>query len=336
MPNCPNCGQATQRTSDWACQWCGYPLLSGSFKEIPKTYAQLQAERAPKHRPPVEDSTTTAPPPSPPERVSSPQEHIPETEPEAIAEPEAETEPEMVVVVEPEPAAEALPEPEWEPEPAAEVLPESEPESEPMPAPEPEPETKPKPKLRAKFKDAEQAKKEELTEEAKPAPEPRVKARYKRVVKPKDEPAPEMVEETEPEPVVEALPEPEPQPIAKPEPVLITKPKPTPKETAIEATVEELHQAFKADTETADAQLANNTLRVTGVVGRIAVDDIIDKPCIILISSDKAVLRNVLCVFDKKQAPELNRLTAGETVTVQGKYDSCTINILMVDCILVG
>ena len=335
MPNCPNCGQATQRTSDWACQWCGYPLLSGSFKEIQKTYAQLQAERASKHRPPVEDSTTV---PSPPERVSSPQVRIPETEPEPIAEPEATTEPEpepeqeTVMVVEPEPIAET-------PAPPAPTS---------APLPEPEPESKPISKLRAKFKDAKQVKNEEPQEEAKPAPEPRLKARYKRVVKPKDESASETVEDTEPEPVVEALPEPEPVPepiptaepepqlIVKPKPVLITKPKPAPTEAAIEATVEELHQAFKADTETADAQLANNILRVTGVVGRIAVDDIIDKPCIILISSDKTVLRNVLCVFDKQQVPELNRLTAGQTVTLQGRYDSCTINILMVDCILVG
>ncbi len=44
MAQCPNCSRQTLRTSDWACQWCGYPLISDSFKEIPKTYRQLKEE----------------------------------------------------------------------------------------------------------------------------------------------------------------------------------------------------------------------------------------------------------------------------------------------------
>ncbi|MFC1929116.1 zinc ribbon domain-containing protein, partial [Chloroflexota bacterium] len=35
MQKCPNCGQPAARTEDWACQWCGYPLLSKSYKKIP-------------------------------------------------------------------------------------------------------------------------------------------------------------------------------------------------------------------------------------------------------------------------------------------------------------
>jgi hypothetical protein len=42
MPKCPNCGLETLRTEDWACQWCGYPLISSSYKKIPKTYNQLK------------------------------------------------------------------------------------------------------------------------------------------------------------------------------------------------------------------------------------------------------------------------------------------------------
>lgn len=44
LRECPNCGQLTGRTEDWACQWCGYPLLSGSYKKIPKTFGQLKGE----------------------------------------------------------------------------------------------------------------------------------------------------------------------------------------------------------------------------------------------------------------------------------------------------
>ena len=207
MKKCPNCGQATSRTEDWACQWCGYPLLSGSYQEIPKTYQELKDERLRKDELPVTE--------------------------EAGKE------------VEPEPLAKAKPKP---------------------------------------------------------------KAKRKRVVKPKDEP--------EPEPELKSTSESE--------------------STAIEVTVEELHSAFQADKVAAEARFADRILKVTGVVGRIAVNDIIDKPCIILTSADETLQKNVLCVFDKKHGPELNQLTTGQTATIQGKYDSCTINILMIDCVIVG
>ena len=45
MARCYNCGRETLRTKDWACQWCGHPLLFGPFKKIDKTYRQLKEER---------------------------------------------------------------------------------------------------------------------------------------------------------------------------------------------------------------------------------------------------------------------------------------------------
>ena len=42
MRKCPYCRQPAARTADWACPWCGYPLLSKSYKRIPKTYRQLK------------------------------------------------------------------------------------------------------------------------------------------------------------------------------------------------------------------------------------------------------------------------------------------------------
>lgn len=45
MAKCHNCGRETLRTEDWACQWCGHPLLYGSFKKTDKTYRQLKEER---------------------------------------------------------------------------------------------------------------------------------------------------------------------------------------------------------------------------------------------------------------------------------------------------
>ncbi|MFC2016251.1 hypothetical protein ACFLUF_00895, partial [Chloroflexota bacterium] len=63
MQKCPNCGQETARTMDWACQWCGYPLSSKSYKKIPKTYKQLKEEGLYKQKPPV--TSEVAPEPEP-------------------------------------------------------------------------------------------------------------------------------------------------------------------------------------------------------------------------------------------------------------------------------
>ncbi|TES89266.1 MAG: hypothetical protein E3J93_00855, partial [Dehalococcoidia bacterium] len=80
MPKCPNCGRETLRTEDWACQWCGHPLLSGAFKKIPKTYRELQAEKTFSPRSVLEDEpapvaeveVAPAPTPPPPPPTPSP------------------------------------------------------------------------------------------------------------------------------------------------------------------------------------------------------------------------------------------------------------------------
>jgi len=169
--SCPNCGRPTMRTSDWVCQWCGYPLLSGKYKKIDKTYAELQAEReaelggsrhpaAPEPQPrapearepePVIDPADELPPApeveelTPPEPAPQPEPHPepgPEPEPEPEPEPVAEAPAEDVMITPPpasrEPATE--PEAEAEPEPAPEPEPVPVPELEPTPTPEPEPE----------------------------------------------------------------------------------------------------------------------------------------------------------------------------------------------------
>jgi len=214
MQKCPNCGQPTARTEDWACQWCGYPLLSRAYKKIPKTYKQLQEER----KTPVSE--------------------------------------------EPEPEPEPSPEPEPEPQPT----PEPEPEPEPTPEPEPEPE---------------------------PTPEP----------------------------------EPEPQPTPEPEP--------QPTSDLLELTVEELNLAYKADKAAANAKFTDKIIRATGVADKIIVKEHLDIQYILLTSAGKKEAWNVRCTFDKEHGPELRRLTTGQKVTVQGKYDGYRLNILMRDCVLV-
>ncbi len=218
MRQCPSCGQGTARTEDWACQWCGYPLLSKSYKKIPKTYEQLKEERLYKQQLPVREETAA---PVLPNHGALPPAHMLEPEREPILEPE--------------------PEPLLEPE--SELMPETEPQS-------------------------------------------------------------------------------------------MLEPGPEPTQTAIGLTVEELYLAYKIDKVAADSRFANKMLRVTGVVDKIVVKEIHGIYYIILSRAEKKEAWNVRCSFDKKDGHKLNRLTAGQTVTVQGQYDGYNKNILMRDCVL--
>jgi hypothetical protein len=218
MAKCPNCDQKAARTEDWACQWCGYPLLSRSYKRLTKTYQQLKEERRPDSKP--ERREEAAP--------------VLEVEPEP--EPAAEPEPEPVVQAKPEPD----PVPEFEPEPAA-------------------------------------------------------------------------------EPELDPVPELEPKSAA----------------ATIVVTAEELVSAYETDEVAADARFSNQILKVTGVVDRIEVRDIHDIRYITLTNAEKDLLQTVRCTFDSQHVADLNQLTEGQTVTVQGKYDGSMIDISIKDCLLV-
>lgn len=227
MAKCPNCGQSTSRTGDWACPWCGYPLLSGSHKKIPKTYQQLKAERQPEHKLP---------------------------------------------------------------------------EIEPVSAPEPEPAPKPKPKPRPK---------------SKPEPEPTPE------LEPEPEPEPEPTPELEPEPA------PEPEPVSEPEPIS------EPVSAEIELTAAELFSAYEADGVAADARFVGKILKLSGAVHRIESKDTLDIHYVSLTSTENNLSQEVRCMFDNKHRDDLNQLTPGQMVTVQGKYDGSIINFRMIDCAFV-
>jgi len=273
MPKCPNCGQSTARTKDWACPWCGYPLISKSYKEIPKSYQELRIERQRKWEQTAREET---------EASLLPPIHVPEPEAEVTSEPEAEP---ML-----EPEAEVTLEPEAEPmlEPEAEVT------LEPEPKPTPEPEAE-----------------ETLEAEAKPIPEPEAEVTLEAEAKPMPEPKAEVILEAEAKPTLEA------------------EAKPT-------VTTEELYSAYKANAVEADAKYKEKILTVTGTVHKIVTKDTFDIYYVMLASAEKHEKWNVRCTFDKTHELELERLTAGQTVTVQGEYDGYRTNILMRDCTLVG
>jgi pyruvate/2-oxoglutarate dehydrogenase complex dihydrolipoamide acyltransferase (E2) component len=161
--------------------------------------------------------------------------------------------------------------------------------------------------------------------------------------KPEPEPEPEPVAETkpepepEPEPVAEAKPEPEPEP----EPVAEAKPEPEPvaetetQSTVVELSVEELYSTLEADRAAAEAKYQNRILKVTGLVYRTVINDNLDVAILIIASAKNYSEWQVSCTFDRKREQNLNRLTEGETVTVQGKYDGYGATVLMRDCAIV-
>ena len=312
MANCPNCGQRTSRTEDWACPWCGYPLLSPAYKKIPQTYQQLKAEKLAK------------PEPAELELVPEPEtEELVEPEAEAMAEsevlPESETAPEPTTVPETEelvePEAEVAPAPEVTSEPTDEATQEptteaeapAEPEAELAPTPEVTPEPLPEP-TPAPVSTA------ETTTEAEPTPEPTM--------------IPEAEAPTEPEAPPKAEPEPAPEPVAEATPEASAE--------VIEVTVEELLYAYEADGTAADARFTNQTLKVTGLVDRTAVKDNLDIYYVILTAAETHLLQDVRCTFSRQYGEELSRLTPGQEVTVEGKYDGSIIDISLKDCVLVS
>ncbi len=131
MKKCPNCDRVTVRTKDWACQWCGYPLISNSYRKVEMTLREVKEERMPRPA------------------VTAMVEDEPEPEPGLEAAAEKELEPEV---------SQTEPEEDFEAEPVAEMAPEPVIESQPEPVAEPAPEEAPKPKPRARKKPAAKSK----------------------------------------------------------------------------------------------------------------------------------------------------------------------------------
>jgi len=92
----------------------------------------------------------------------------------------------------------------------------------------------------------------------------------------------------------------------------------------VEVTVEELYSLF-----------AMQSFKVTGVVNKIVLEDSLNVYYILLAGTNKNVELDVQCMFDKKHLSELNQLTKGQNVTVEGNYAGYIINMLMRNCVLV-
>jgi hypothetical protein len=116
----------------------------------------------------------------------------------------------------------------------------------------------------------------------------------------------------------------------------LSKLEPVPTPATIEVTVQELLSAYETDEEMANVRYGNKILKITGVVDRIEVKDNFGIYYITLTNAERNLMQVVRCVFDKKHGSDLIRLTPGQTVTVQGKYDGSIVDIRMGNCVLIS
>ena len=305
MAACPNCGRQTLRTKDWVCQWCGYPLISRAYKKVDKTFKELQEERG--------YALKSAQPE--PELEPQPE---PEQQPEAVAEP---------VSGPPEPQPEPVPQPEEtpEPEPAPSPQPEEAPGAEPLITPPPEPKVELPPATEPEVEIEPEPAQPEEAPEPEPAPPPRAKKTKK--AKPLITPPPEPKEELPPasEPEIEVEPESAPAAPLKLEEI----------QDGMEVTADQINELFKTDKAGAHSAFTDKTLVIKGKVSKVFVREHLEIRYIVLTGISKKMLWSLRCTFDKESSSKLTRLTEGQEVTVRGKYDGYSKNIIFKDCSLV-
>ncbi len=179
-------------------------------------------------------------------------------------------------------------------------------------------------------------------------PEPVSKPKPEPVKKPEPSPAPELARSQEPATEIKApVAARPPEPVMQPEPAVTTEPAPElkpasppevihePSPADMELTVDELLLAYETDGTAADARFGNKFLKITGIIDKINVKDALNIYSITLNSPRKRLLLSgVRCVFDRNYGHALNKLSMGQTVTVQGKYTGSMIDISLRDCFL--
>jgi len=309
MSRCRNCGRETLRTEDWACKWCGHPLLYGSYKKIEKTYQQLKEERLNKFK---DEAVLVQKNEIVPEIEIPPKQDLgrikgielePETEVGKEKNIDRGIEEGQVWEVEDE-EVEKIEEPEKEATPESEIEPIQELET------GKEVEVKPEEEIKPQSESADEKEIEEIQES---------EIETKDEVKLIKEPEFEENQETEPETELTEVPEPEPE-IGPPD---------------MELTVEEILKAYEEDDIAANEKFVDKILRVRGMVSMIDIKDKLDIHYIRIIGGAGDPWQSLQCMFDKKHSSALGELEKGQTVTAQGRYNGSVIAIRMVDCVLV-
>lgn len=108
----------------------------------------------------------------------------------------------------------------------------------------------------------------------------------------------------------------------------------TPEPEYIEVTAKDLLAAYDENTVSADNTYKDQLLKVTGTVGTIG-KDIMDDAYVTLTSDEPYSLISVQCYFSKDNLDAIASLKEGDTVTITGKCDGESLNVLLKQCNLV-
>lgn len=106
-----------------------------------------------------------------------------------------------------------------------------------------------------------------------------------------------------------------------------------PAEAPIVVTADQLASDYISNEISADTKYKGKTLQVTGVIGTIA-KGIGDQMYVTLKGPDNNIV-SIQCFFEKDQVGDLGTLAAGQTITLQGKGDGKSMNVIMNGCKLV-
>ena len=139
-------------------------------------------------------------------------------------------------------------------------------------------------------------------------------------------PPPELKQESPPpgKPEIKVESQPVPEPTLKPEDI----------QDGMEVTTDQLDALFRSDKSGAHSKLAEKTLVIRGVVEKVFVREHLEIRYIILTGTGKKTW-SLRCTFDKEESSKLTSLNEGQEVTVRGKYDGYSKNIIFKDCVLV-
>jgi hypothetical protein len=305
MAACPNCGRQTLRTKDWACQWCGYPLISNAFKKIDKTFKELQEERnfsAMMVEPDTDAETDYEP------------ETAPEVEPER--KPQKEKKPGFSLFGKPKPRPEPKPRPmprqETRREPERQPPQKAQPER-PVSRPAPQPPSMP-------------AYRQEPASRPVP-PVYRPETVRPIVPPPRTEPPAQPVYQT-PEP---AAPPPKPEIVIEYQAPYISSVKQEDIKDGVEISADDLDALFKADKAGVNLKLTGKTIILKGVVEKVFIREHLDIRYI-LVTGKKKLTWGSRCTFDKETAAKASRLSENSDVAIRAKYDGYGKNIIFKDC----
>jgi len=149
----------------------------------------------------------------------------------------------------------------------------------------------------------------------------------------------------EPTPEIVLAEKPEPEPVTEADEMLQTKAEATPQavleqekesEPISGVTVAELCSSYQSYGMAGHNEFENRAFLVSGTLDSIVIKDIVGQYYITLSDNAPHPLGNIHCRFKKEDVSELNRLTIGQALKVQGVYEGFVTNIVLTDCVIVS